>query len=85
MDTYRTSKDNNLFIPYLVNKFFDFESFMDPYMLSVNYNINGVRGCQYFKLHLVDGTPIMKCKASTWDENWSPYINVRHSFPNDYP
>ena len=59
MDTYRTRDNQNSFIPYPSNEFFNFESFVDPHILGNNYTIISIKGCGNLKLHLLDEILLM--------------------------
>ena len=43
MDTYRTCEDHNLYVPYVIDKFFDFKNFVKPHLLDGNAKLIGIK------------------------------------------
>ena len=76
MDTYRTCEDQNLYVPYLIDVFYDFKSFVNPQLLDMNANIIGIRKCQFFRFVLRDHIYVMQWRESLQDEHWSSPIHL---------
>ena len=43
MDTYRTCENHNLYVPYVIDDFFDFKNFVKPHLLDGNAKLIGIK------------------------------------------
>ena len=48
MDMYRTCEDQNFYVPYLMDEFYDFNSFEKPHVLDKNAKIIGLKSAIFF-------------------------------------
>ena len=79
MDTYRTCEDQNFYVPYLIDEFYDFKSFVKPHLLVGNVVNISIKKCRLFKFQLIDNILVMQCRASLWDEKRSTHIHLWRS------
>ena len=76
LDMYRTCEDQNLYVPYLIDGFYDFKSFVNLHLLDRNANIIRIKKCQFFRFVLRDHIYVMQWRESLQDEHWSSPIHL---------
>ena len=59
MDTYRKCEDKNFYVPYLIDEFYDFKSFVKPHLLDRNSTIIAIKKFQFFRFQLRDNILVM--------------------------
>ena len=67
MDTYHTIEEKWVFLPKLIDKVFDFKSFLNGYIEEGKNALVGHLNVQYFQFLLLNDVPVMRYKESIRD------------------
>ena len=51
MDMYRACEDQNFYVPYLINEFYDFKNFVKPHLLDGNAKIIDINKMPNFYIY----------------------------------
>ena len=71
MDTYRKIEEKRVFPPTLIEKVYEFKSFLNEYIKEGKDALVGHLYVQYFQFVLLNGVPMMRYKESIRDIAWS--------------
>ena len=76
MDTYHTIEEKKVFPPTLIEKVYEFKSFLNGYIKEGKDALVGHIYVQYFQFLVVNGVPVMRYKESIRDIKWSELVEL---------
>ena len=76
MDTYRTIEEKWVFPPKLIDKVYDFKSFLNGYIKEGKNALVGHLNVQYFQFLVLNDVPVMRYKESIRDIEWSELVEL---------
>ena len=76
MDTYCTIEEKHAFPPVLIDKVYDFKSFLNGYINEGKNALIGHLNVQYFRFLVLNDVPVMRCKESIRDIEWSEPVEL---------
>ena len=76
MDTYRKIEDKRVFPPRLIDKVYDFKSFLNVYIKEGKNAIVGHLNVEYFQFLVLNDVPVLRYKESIREAEWLEPINL---------
>ena len=76
MDTYRTIEEKRVFPPTLIDKVYDFKSFLNGYIKVGKNALVGHLNVQYFQFIVLNDVLVLRYKESIRDIEWSEPIEL---------
>ena len=76
MDTYRKIEDKRVFPPTLIDKVYDFKSFLNVYIKEGKNAIVGHLNVEYFQFLVLNDVPVLRYKESIREVEWSEPVNL---------
>jgi hypothetical protein len=76
MDTYRIIEENRVFPPTLIDKVYDFKSFLNGYIKEGKNALVGHLNVQYFQFLVLNDVPVLRYKESIRDIEWSEPVEL---------
>ena len=75
MDTYRKIEDKRVFPPRLIDKVYDFKSFLNGYIKEGKNALVGHLNVQYFQFIVLNDVLVLRYKESIREVQWSEPVN----------
>ena len=76
MDTYCIVEENRVFPPTLIEKAYDFKSFLSGYIKEGKNALVGHLNVQYFQFLILNDVPVLRYKESIRDIEWSEPVEL---------
>ena len=76
MDTYCIIEENRVFPPILIDKVYDFKSFLNGYIKEGKNALVGHLNVQYFQFLVLNDVPVLRYKESIRDIEWSEPVEL---------
>jgi len=76
MDTYRKIEEKRVFPPKLIDKVYDFKSFLNGYIKEGKNALVGHLNVQYFQFLVLNDVPVLRYKESIRDVEWSEPVEL---------
>ena len=76
MDTYCIIEENRVFPPTLIDKVYDFKSFLNGYIKEGKNALVGHLNVQYFQFLVLNDVSILRYKESIRDTKWSEQVEI---------
>ena len=76
MDTYHTIEENRVFPPTLIDKVYDFKSFLNGYIKEGKNALVGHLNVQYFQFLVLNDVSMLRYKESIRDNKWSKQVKL---------
>ena len=76
MDTYHTIEEKRVFPHKLIDKVYDFKSFLNGYIKEGKNALVGHLNVQYFQFLVLNDVPVMRYKESIRDIEWSEPVEL---------
>ena len=76
MDAYPIIEENQVFPPTLIDKVYDFKSFLNRYIKEGKNALFGHLNVQYFQFLVLNDVPILRYKELNRDIEWSELVEL---------